>query len=333
MHFCFSIRAMEVDVLCVGDCLVDAFITLENADKHCHVNEDTCEICFEDGAKIPVDDCQFRIGGNACNVSVGLSRFGFKTALVAETGDDIFAQLITKELYKESVSLEFLKQTSHAPASFSISLKVMDDRIIFSRHVKRDHDIDFEKAKTEYVYLTSVGAEWKGLYKSVLQYVKDHNSTLAFNPGSIQLKEGKDSFITILQAADILFVNKEEAEGIVYGSEHITDELKQPENLLRELPKLGPKIISITDGDHGSYAIDETGKMYQQGILPGNFVQKTGVGDAYASAFLASLIYNRNNFQQALLWGAANAASVIEHIGSQPGLLTKEKLQERVQQV
>lgn len=65
-------------------------------------------------------------------------------------------------------------------------------------------------------------------------------------------------------------------------------------------------------------------------IVPGKFLQKTGVGDAYASGFLANFLYNKSDFQENLLSGAMNAASVIEHLGSQPGLLTREVLMQKI---
>ncbi len=320
----------QLDVLCVGDGIIDAFLLLQHADEHSHEADEGREFCFRLGAKIPVDDCQFLLGGDASNVAVGLSRLGFTTALVAETGDDAFAHMITVGLEKEHVGLDFFKQTPNTPATFSVNIVFMQDRTILSRHVKRAHDLQFQSAQTKWVYLTSVGEEWKGLYQRVLEYVKEKNVKLAFNPGSHQLKEGRDSFMNVLHAADVVFVNREEAEKIAYGTERMTDGFNQPETLLRELQKLGPKVVNITDGDQGSYAIDQTGKVYHQGILPGKFVQKTGVGDAYASGFLASFMQDETDIQKAMLWGAGNASAVIEHMGAQGGLLTKEQLIKRV---
>jgi len=317
-------------MLIIGDALIDIFLFLKNVNEHCHANEETHEICFISGAKIPVDDCQFMLGGNACNVSVALSRLGINAALVAETGDDEFAQKILTGLTQENVHLDFFKQTPDTQASFAIDLTILNDRTIFSRHVKRKHDMQFENAQVAYVYLTSLGEEWKPLYERALDYVKKTQTKLIFNPGSRQLKEGEQYFETILQVTELLCINKEEAEDILYGhDQNIADELKKPEKLLTELQKLGPKQISMTDGSNGAYAIDTTGTIFFQGTVPSNSVQKTGVGDAYASGLLGAL-FNGKNMQEAMLWGAINSASVMEHIGSQPGLLTKQKLEERI---
>lgn len=315
---------MQFDFLCVGDALIDIFLFLTHPDEHFHESDQGKEFCFRLGAKIPVSDSQFYLGGDASNVSVGLSRLGMKVSLIGETGDDMFARTIVEGLQKEHVDLTFFKQTPQMPATFSVNIVFDRDRTILSRHIKRLHDISFETAASKWVYLTSLGEEWKPMYEKVVSYVSQNNIKLAFNPGSKQLQAGTESFQNILTRTDVLFVNKEEAGKIVDGKE---DSGREMDDLLKSLQQLGPKIVSITDGERGSYAIDETGKIYQQGIIPGQFVQKTGVGDAYATGFLGSLFYNGNDIQKSMLWGATNAASVIGHLGAQGGLLTKEAIE------
>lgn len=316
-----------LDILCVGDALMDIFLFLTDPNEHSHKSMQGNDVCFNVGAKIPVDNATFSLGGNASNVAVGLSRLGLSSAIVAETGDDMFAEKIKKGLAEEKVLLDFFKQTLNTPATFSVNIVFSQDRTIFSRHFMRQHAIAFETARPKWVYLTSVGDEWKMLYEKVNSYVSQHNVKLAFNPGSKQLQAGRDSFLTTLNHTEVLFVNKEEAEKIVYGEEK---EGSTIESLLKGLQNLGAKIVSITDGADGSYAIDEQGQIYTQSIIPGTFMQKTGVGDAYASGFLASLFYNNYAMQTAMVWGAINAASVIAHMGAQGGLLTKEQLGQKI---
>lgn len=322
---------MKIDVLTIGDALIDFFLFINTANEHCHINQEKCEMCFILGAKIPVEDCKFLLGGNACNVSVGLSRLGLKTSLAAEIGDDEFSKKITKKLQEENIDLTFFKQTPQAEASFAIDLTFAKDRTIFSRHVKRKHDLNFDNADCSYIYLTSIGDEWEQLYEKVLFFVKKKNIKLAFNPGSKQLQAGVKKFENILAFTEILLINKEEAEDILYGTDQkIADELKNPKKLSQELQKLGPKIISITDGNKGSYLMNKEGEFFSQGIIPSKFVQKTGVGDAYASGLLAALFKNEN-MQNVMKWGAMNSASVVEYIGAQTGLLTKSQLLERIE--
>ncbi len=323
---------MLIDVLVVGDALIDFFLTLDPTNEHCRPEPAQSEICFVSGAKIPIEDCEFLLGGNACNVSVGLARLGLRSALAAEIGVDEFGQKIIAGLKQENVDLSFLLRALNQQTSFAIDLTFMNDRTIFSRHVKRDHVIPIENANAKYIYLTSLGDEWKNLYRRVRDYSKANNIKLAFNPGSKQLQAGLESFQYILENTEILFINKEEAEDIVYGhDQNISDAMREPTNLLREVKKKGPHFVSMTDGTFGAYAIDDQGNTYFQPTLPSHFLQKTGVGDAYASGFLAARVEEKS-IQEAMLWGALNSSSVVEHKGAQGGLLTKNGLLERMEQ-
>lgn len=321
---------MQMDVLAVGDALIDIFLSINSADEHCHPNEDKSEICFIAGAKIPVDDCSFLLGGNACNISVGLSRLQVRTALAAEIGDDEFSHKIITDLQKENVDLTLLKQNTQQQTSFSIDLTFINDRTIFSRHVTRMHDLAIETINPSFLYLTSLGDEWKVLYQRVFTYSVSHNIKIAFNPGSKQFKAGVDKFKYMFAQTEILFINKEEAEEIIYGSDqNITEALKEPESLLVQIKQLGPRVVSMTDGKQGSYTIDNNGNISFQKVIPTTFVQKTGVGDAYASGFLAALL-NGKGIPEAMVWGAINSSSVVSHQGAQGGLLTKAEILERM---
>lgn len=95
------------------------------------------------------------------------------------------------------------------------------------------------------------------------------------------------------------------------------------------LQSMGPKIVSITDGKEGSYAIDHTGKMYCIGMFPSTVVERTGAGDAYASGFLSAIISD-HVIPDAMRWGAVNASSVVAQIGAQAGLLKRESLEKKL---
>lgn len=308
------------DVICIGNALVDTFLKIHEANEHIRLNSETHEFCIRYGEKNLIDDCQFLLGGNACNLSVGLSRLGFKTALCAETGDDEFSQKIINGLKKDNVELTLLKQIEGTPSAFAIALNFANERTLFVRHVKRQHNFVFDGVLTKWVYLTSLGREWKKAYANVLSFVQNNNLKLAFNPGTPQIEEGVESYINIVKQSEILFVNKTEAQQLTGDSNE-----NDIANLLLKSKNLGPKTVVITDGVNGSWAIDENGKTYKMGIIECKVVQKTGAGDAYTSGFLAAVILGFS-IEEAMRWGTINAASVIGKIGAQSGLLTKEEM-------
>ena len=71
------------ELVCVGNAKIDVFLLINEVNGSVRLNENN-ELCFKHGEKIPVKSCGFLLGGSACNASVGFSRLGLKTALVAE---------------------------------------------------------------------------------------------------------------------------------------------------------------------------------------------------------------------------------------------------------
>ena len=61
------------------------------------------------------------------------------------------------------------------------------------------------------------------------------------------------------------------------------------------------------------------------GVLPVDAYERTGAGDAFGSGCISALIKGKS-FEEALLWGTVNSASVIGYIGSQKGLLREHEM-------
>lgn len=315
-------------VITVGESTVDAFMTIHNAKKECRIDEG--DLCFEHGKKIDVDRYDFCLGGNATNVAVGLTRLGIKTTLCTEMGDDEFSFIIRNGLAKEHVDRLFVTQTKKAPSNFSVIMNFQNDRTIFVHDVEREHEFDLADVTVDYMYLTSMGREWQTPYKKTVDFVKEQNAKLVFNPGSRQMYEGRDTVESAIKNTDILFVNKEEAELLLFTKEpsKSSDANEYVRKLLTELQKMGAKLVVITNGKHGSYALDEAGEFYFRGMYPGQPVERTGAGDAFACGFLAAIIHGLS-IPKAMGWGSANAASVVKQIGAQAGLLTRDEMEEK----
>lgn len=312
---------MNYDVLTVGNAIVDAILEIGENSPYVHLNKSEKELRIVSGQKIPVQSSSIFPGGNASNVAVGLARAGVKTALLASLAQDEFADHIRNTLSKEGVGLEYIVN-SKGSTVLNVAINFQGDRTLFTHHAEQRHDFHLEKVQAKALYLTSLGNEWKHVYKMVAQYVQRVNTLLAFNPGSAQLSAGLNSFAFILPLTAILFVNKEEAE-IIAGEKGTVH------HLLPLLQAKGPKIVSVTCGEMGAYIIDERGSIYQKAAIACPVVERTGAGDAYASGFLAAYLHG-SDIEQCMLWGLHNSASVIGQSGAQTGLLTKTELEQRL---
>lgn len=318
----------KFDAITIGGAKLDIFLTLNEKNSKVSFDAKKHELCFAHGEKIEVEKTQFCVGGNAANVAVGLARLGIKTAVVAEIGDDEFAQKIVNSLKKEGVDETFLHQIKSQESSISVAINYKGDRTLLTEHAKRKHNFAFDSAKTNWIYLTSLGQEWVHAYERLLSYIERKKPFLAFNPGTMQLDEKYSLIEKIIKITDILFVNKEEAETLVrsYADSQVPKEI---EHLLEATQSLGAKIVVITDGENGSYAIDQQKNHYHQTNFKTTIVERTGAGDGYATGFLAGTIHNLS-VQQAMRWGAANAASVITRVGAEAGLLLLKEMEAKV---
>ena len=322
---------MTYDVITIGGATLDIFLDIHEASQHCRVLKDESGewVCFRKGEKVPLDTLNFDVGGNAANVAVGLSRLGIKTATHIHYGDDEISQKIINVLQKEGVGIEFAIEDKNQTSPISIIINAGGDRTIFAHHIVRNHTLP-QLTTPKWIYLTSVGERWEDLYRQVVEFAKQNNVKLAFNPGSHQMEAGVDSFLAEDQTAHALFVNKEEGSKIAYGISHMANgEGKDIKELLVQLQSMGPKIVSVTDGPNGSYAIDETGAMYHLDAFPATVIERTGAGDSYAAGFLAALIHGQP-VSEAMRWGAINAASVIATTGAEKGLLRKEEMEKKL---
>jgi ribokinase len=319
-----------LDILCIGDCKIDIFLRIPVNDPHFGLDEEKNKLSISYGEKIYVDRYILGTGGNATNTAVGIARLGLSVGLCAEIGKDEFSQKILNTLAREKVNTDFLLQTDKE-TSISIVLSYKEDRTLFTEHIQREHNFKFENLQTKFIYLTSLGNIWEKTYQKILEFKKTTNVKLAFNPGTIQLEKKGKIFMDVLENTDYLFVNKQEAEEILYGKELgvKTESENQIKKLLYGLRGLGAKNIVITDGGNGSYAQDENNQIYHLGIMKVGVVEKTGAGDAYSTGFLAATLQGEK-IEEAMRWGTISSANVIQGIGAQVNLLTKAEMEENL---
>lgn len=324
-----------LDILCIGDSVIDIFLIIPQNNPHFGLDKEKNKLTISFGEKINVEKYVLETGGNATNTAVGLSRLGLNSGICAEIGKDEFSQKILSKLVKERIDTNLVLQTETEKTSFSVVINYNAERTIFSEHVKRNHDFVFENIDTKFVYLTSLGAVWENAYENALTFVKNNNLKLAFNPGTLQLEKRDNLVFDVVEKTDFLFLNKEEAEELLYGKVLNVQDGKNRESIIKKmlfgLKGLGAKNIIITDSNNGSYVYDEKNIFYKLGILDSEIVEKTGAGDSYTAGFLGAIINNLST-QDAMVWGSVNASSVVEKIGAQEGLLTKTELLEKIKE-
>mgnify|MGYP001574181202 FL=1 len=313
---------LPLDFVAIGDTVVDEFIKLKEAHVSCDVNRENCTISMKWGDKIPYDFSVFVPAvGNAANAAVAAARLGLSTGFVSNVGKDRFGEEILATLSREGVDTRYVAVNDGIPTNHHYVLSYEAERTILIRHEKYPYLIPSELTPPKWIYLSSVGEHSLAFHAELAQWLKEHPETkLAFQPGTFQIKMGKEKLAELYATIEVVAVNKEEAEKILELGK--TD----PEELLEKMRALGPKIALITDGPSGAYVSDGAQTlnvpMYPNPKPP---FERTGAGDAMTSTFVAALALGKT-LEEALLWGPVNSMSVVQEIGAQRGLLTRNAL-------
>lgn len=312
------------DFIGIGDTVTDAFIRLNPLSAHLELDHGAGkELCLRFGDKIPYDNVYVVPAvGNAANASVSAARLGLKTAFVSNVGDDDNGKEIINVLRAEKVDTRFINVQEGRKTNYHYVLWYGDDRTILIKHEPFDYFFP-DIGEPKWIYFSSVGENALPFHDKVADYLEAHPRVkMAFQPGTFQIKFGKERLARIYKRADIFFSNKDEAQRILGVEE---EDIKK---LLTGISDLGPKIVVITDGVNGAYAKKGT-RMWSMRLYPDPKppVQRTGAGDAFSSTCTVALALGKN-LEEALRWGPVNSMSVVQGIGARAGLLSREKLEE-----
>ncbi len=314
----------KYDLVCVGDTVMDAFITLHEASVHCDLNKEHCQLCMSFADKIPYESLTVAAAvGNSSNVAVGAARLGLTTGIITAVGSDHYGQEILDVYRKEGVSPEFVRVNRGLPTNYHFVLTFKAERTILIKHQDYEYyDPRKLDKKADWLYFSSIGEHALSIHDKVADYLKRHPDVrMGFNPGTFQLRFGAKRLREVYRHTHVLFLNREEGE-LVSGKREGTP---IPE-LMNALHKLGPKIVVITDGPKGAYASDGNARYFMPPYPdPKPPISRTGAGDAFSCGFFSALIYGLP-VQEALRWAPIESMHVVQFFGAQTGLLSKPKL-------
>lgn len=313
-----SFMKPKYDLISIGDPTIDTFLLIH--DIEIKMIKGVKKAIINWGDKLPVDEFYRTVAGNAANNAVGTSRLGFKTAFYTVLAHDTGGREIVHKLKKEKVHTDYVVIDEQHPTNASTVISYQGERTILVYHEHRKYKLP-KLAAAKWVYLTSMGVGFEKINKDLAHYLDKAGAKLAFNPGTFQLRKGPKFNKILLERTEVLSLNKEEAQSWV-------GDVSDPEELCKRLTKLGPKAIVLTDGRKGAYSYSEEGYYYIP-EFPGPRLEATGAGDAFTTAYVAALMYDKPH-SEALRWGPVNAGSVVMKIGPQEGLLTRTQIESQL---
>lgn len=309
----------QLDVLSVGDVVIDAFIKLSDEKARVEKTQEGPRLSMKYATKVPFEESiVIPAVGNASNAAVCFAKLGLRSGLVANIGADDWGRDIVVALRTAKVDTRFIHVNPGRKSNYHYVLWYKEDRTILIKHEKfsyrwpRFRVIDIPR----WIYFSSVSSHALEYHDQLSTWLEGHPPVkLAFQPGTFQIAAGTERLKKIYARAEVLAVNREEAATIT-GKDRTNLHV-----LFDELHGLGPKIVLISDGHAGAYASDGH-ERYKMPIYPDPKppYERTGAGDSFTSTFVAALMRGANT-ETALLWAPINAMSVVQKVGAQEGLL------------
>ena len=313
------------DIITIGSATRDGFfegIDFLSVEGKCFATNRG--ICLPLGAKIKVPKVHFLTGGSATNTAVSFARQGLKTAVICRVGNDISGKTIIEEQKEESIDTQFIQKDYLIPTAYSvIFLTSSGERTILSYKGCAEKltvwEIPWKKIKTRWLCIGSLGKE-KNILKEIIQFAVSKNIKLAINPGWQELNWLK-KHPKWLGKFEIFICNQEEAA-------YFTDiPYTKEKKIFNKLDDLVNGIVVMTKGKNG-VSVSNGKTLWKAGVFKKKIIDATGAGDAFASGFISTFIrqekINEEIIKEAIRIGNANACSVVEHIGTKPGILYKK---------
>ncbi|MHC4712294.1 MAG: PfkB family carbohydrate kinase [Planctomycetota bacterium] len=191
------------DVVCVGSATQDVFVK-SDLSKIIRVSDALSHkeyLSYDYGSKVNIDNVEFLTGGGATNTSVSFARLGLKAAAVTKVGrHDDAGRKVTEELERENVDVSRVVYSNSQSTGYSVILVSYEgDRTALTFRGANDT-------------LDETDVDWSFLDETKWLYMSSLSGRSAQMAHITQLKTRIRGLAPILSAAEVLLLNRDEAE-------------------------------------------------------------------------------------------------------------------------
>ncbi|MGN0030510.1 MAG: carbohydrate kinase family protein [Candidatus Gastranaerophilaceae bacterium] len=334
------------DVITIGSATMDVFVECDDAAVvSVRRKEKSTEfMSYPYGSKLEITDFDSQVGGGGVNTATNFANLDLETSAIFKVGDDIYSEGLFNFFKTKNVNLSSIIQDKKDSTGFSIILTSFEgDRTVLAHrganaHIKKS-EIDFDAIKNaKLLYIAPLNGDSNKVLDDIVKFAKENDTYVCFNAGTTGIKKGFNYLKSILEYAQIVVLNKEEASmatGIQLRQdtkdEKFSHYLIHPDlqEMFKKLKVSEYQIIVITDGGNGAYAYDGA-KYYYCPCFDGPVTSTLGAGDAFASTFCASLARYNRNIEKSLVAASINSAGVVSKFGATTGLLTFDEIETKM---
>ena len=341
-----------IDIICI--------VAAENIERMTFSNEGTSFLMVETGRKVAAESITTHVGGGACNTAVGLARRGWRTTVLAKTGDDLNADAVREHLAANGVGADRMITAAGLATGTAVMVASHDRNASIFVHRGANETLEpcdlpaATFAGMDLVYVAPLSSASADCLPDVVAKAKAAGALVAVNPGIRQLTSRTGDILEALAHIDLLSINQVEAEALIPSlaargaagagpADAGSVAAEAPELMRRGLifggielglasfmeavRALGPRWVLVTDGTGGAYLSAPEGLIWRP-ALPVAVLGTAGAGDSYTSTLTAALAEGSAP-EEAMLQAAMNSASVVGALDTTSGLMTPDQMADR----
>ncbi len=235
-------------------------------------------------------------GGDTSNFAIAVSRLGGNSGYICRVGDDDFGKIFLDLWKDEGVDTgNVITEKGGKTGIYFIARQDGNHSFTYYRRNSAASNLSVHDLPENYIrkskvfYTTGISqaisnSSCDAVFEAI-EVARESNVFVAYDPNiRFQLwgkHRARSVILETIRMVDYVFPNL--SEGIELTG------LANPEQITKELLKLGPKAVVLKMGRDGSLLASHDG-LYFADPLDINFVDGTGAGDTFAAAFLSHLI-------------------------------------------
>ena len=260
----------EIDIVGIGASTLDRFIVVDH---------------YPTGREVQQVVSSTTDGGGPVATALAVAgKYGARTAMIDNIGDDMVGRHILDDFKKYDVNTDAIhieKGEKSGVATILVKHSTGERAVFFERSTAPEPAfLDSHKQLMAETFILHINGRHRNLMRSAMDVAKEVGTIISLDGGAQRYDEDMKP---ITEDSHIVIVARDYAEKYTG-----TTDLEEACHIIHER---GALIAGVTDGANGSYFVWPDGTFYRCQAFPQeHVVDTTGAGDSFHGAFLSKLV-------------------------------------------
>ena len=260
----------KIDILGIGASTLDRFIVVDH---------------YPTGREVQQVVSSTTDGGGPVATALAVAgKYGARTAMIDNIGDDMVGRHILDDFKKYDVNTDAIhieKGEKSGVATILVKHSTGERAVFFERSTAPEPAfLDSHKQLMAETFILHINGRHRNLMRSAMDVAKEVGTIISLDGGAQRYDEDMKP---ITEDSHIVIVARDYAEKYTG-----TTDLEEACHIIHER---GALIAGVTDGANGSYFVWPDGTFYRCQAFPQEYVvDTTGAGDSFHGAFLSKLV-------------------------------------------